>query len=102
MPRQKKGRSVKVNHEIPYQTLEQSSPPIRAHRQAAWEQILHLKAGDLDPARVQVRARQRELYTAQEIIKELEAPTRHEEKAIETVEVLLERAFLRTVRKGGV
>jgi len=91
-----------VNEKIPYQTLEALPAPLASERQAAWEQILHLKTGALDPARVQVRARQRELNTAQEILKELEGPTPYEKQAIETVELLLERTLLRTTRKKGV
>jgi len=102
MPRRKGSKAVQGILCKQEGTTPALPPPIRAHRQAAWEQILHLKAGDLDPTRVQERSRQRELYAAQEILKEIEAPTRHEEAAIETVEVLLERALLRTVRKGGV
>lgn len=86
----------------PGEATPEPPAPIRAHRQAAWEKILHLKAGDLSPARVKVRARQRELYAAQEILKEFEESTSHEKQAIATVELLLERTLLRTTRKKGV
>ena len=76
--------------------------PTAAERQEVWEQVLHLKPGDLDPQRVKRRAREIERAQARDIEKDLTEPTPHEKQTIESVELILARAQRRVTQKKGV
>jgi hypothetical protein len=74
MPRRKNQKSEVVNAEPqpPGDALElypadEEPPPPKAERQAEWERVLGLRAGDLDRERVERRDRAHQAYVRTQI-----------------------------------